>query len=83
MNLSIDATSEPVAPLVPKPMYSPSSFINNNAIEFSDAYDLIQESKKEKNKIMATRIAGGFEKYCNLLVEKHWGKKLNVKENCW
>ena len=76
-NLLINDTAEPPPALEPKTDYTPSSFINTggSSIDFTKAYNLIQQSKKEKGEIMAARIVGVYENIATYLLINIGGEK--------
>ena len=72
-DLGIDDTSVPVATIQPKVEYTPSLFIDvsgKQKIEFADAYEKIQDSKKG-GEVLGAKISGGYNDYCTLMEKKH------------
>ena len=80
-NMSINKTNHTEVSILPKIEYTPSSFIQRSGaikIDFTESYEKLKESSAKKGEIMAARITGGFEKICNLMVEKHVTKKRKI-----
>lgn len=70
------------ATLKSKTDYTTLLFVNTDGttINFTKACDLIQQSKNEKNKILASKIGSGYKIYCKLLIDKHCREKSKVKD---
>ena len=67
-NVSINATNEENELESCVVEYTPSSFIfqaGNVKAELKEAYNLIEKSNKNKDKIYAARIVGSYKKYCD------------------